>query len=237
VRRLLLVVVVACGGSSSSEDAPLPPPVPGRLVGGIENTDKAMLVRYLGVQVPIEKIPAVADAIGLPVTGLAEIKIDITIPRSNDELDMARAAGAIDIQCAKCTIGDDNAKLVPKAPRDTRAADFVGDGIAFGHITVERLDLRVVIARGRAEFARFVLDSPDIAIHITGGVDLARAITDSRIDACVRFQPKPELRKRDPRTHDVLMLTGAQLADDGFSEIGVRGSIGDRKMFAGCKAR
>jgi hypothetical protein len=55
---------------------------------------------------------------------------------------------------------------------------------------------------------------------------------DSRIAGCVRFKPTEALRDRDPRTFDLLSLTGAARDADGVDHVALEGTADNRKWLA-----
>lgn len=221
MRLVWLLILVACGSKAPEE---------GVLHGGHEETDDEVRIRYNGTRVDVTKIPQVADAFGLPLTGLVDVTIDIGVPRVVGKRDHRLAAGFADIRCTGCKLGDDVAKLKPKA-RSTRSSVFAEMGLSFGHLTFDAA-LKVSIKDGRAELVAWRFTSPDLQLELALTVALHARYAEGQLDGCIRFRPTEALRKRDARTADLLVLVGAPLGADGFYSLTVKGTIGSPKPIA-----
>jgi hypothetical protein len=226
---LVFAVGVAVGCSSSAERGrgsvtvpATPPPADHVLHDRSEATADVARIRYDGRSVSVADIPAAAMRLGLPVLGTADVAIDVSIPIANGARDYRRARGTVDIRCTKCQLGDDVAKL-------KHAADFVGDGIYFGHVAFDRLEARLQIGDGRIALARWVVDSPDVTIELALDIDLASTYEGSGIRGCLRFKDKPALRQRDPKMSALLSITGAPLGPDGLFHVELAGTLGEVK--------
>lgn len=235
MRSLALLVLVACGSKARSADTPVPivtvaaePPVAvGRLDGAVTETATEVRARFAGNEVPLETLP-IAAYVGLPMTGKADFVVDVQVPISNGERDYRAATGRFSLRCRGCTLGDDVAKLhLPK--RGKPIDDFLGDGIYFGHLTFDRLAIRVELANGKARVSGWKIESPDLALVVDVTLELAKRLEDSSVTGCIRFKPTDALRERDPRTHAAFMVTGAPLAPDGQFHIKLAGTYGDLK--------
>src|SRR5439155_7956935 len=114
-RNVLAILVLAACGNGSSKDVTselAPPPPVGRLEGDVEETATALHVHYAGRAVPLRDLPIAAQLGGIPMSGAADIAIDLTVPKAGARTDFRGAIGEIDVGCPKgCTIGDDVAKL------------------------------------------------------------------------------------------------------------------------------
>ncbi len=169
-------------------------------------------------------MPFLADRIGLPITGTGDVSIDLKIPKVGNTPDYTKATGTISIACTKCQIGDDKARL--KLPtKNARNSAFAGEGIAFGHVAIDRLEMTMTAAVGKLELTSWKFASPDVDLQLSLTVDLSKSLQDSGLDGCVRFKLADTLEKRDPKTHAMLSLTGAHLGADGFFNIVVKGAI------------
>lgn len=228
-RFVALALLVGCGSSQSSEEK-LVPPDDHKLHGGVETKADAMRIRYAGKAVPVESIPGFAEGVGLPVAGTADVDIDVTVPIAKGERDYRRATGTIDVKCTKCTLGGEGAKLKPRTT-SKRAEAFAGDGINFGTIVFDRLEARIEIKNERAEIVRWVVESPDVTLKITGTAELASPLDQTQVHGCLQFAGKPDLQQRQPTTASLLALTGAPLGENGLYHIEVQGTIGAPKRF------
>jgi hypothetical protein len=217
VKRIPLVVaLVACGSK----------PTPGVL----NVSDDGDEWRMTGSEVAFKDLPL--GDLGLPVIG-AKVDIDLRVPIAKGKRDYSHATGFFAVTCpAGCQIGDDKAKIVPSSSPRNRA--FVGDGIEFGHVALDRVDVRIELADGHAKISRWLVGSNDLAIDLTGDVTLAADLDQSRIDACLRFKPTEALRQRDSKTYNVLSLTGAAVDAQGDFAIHLTDRFRQMRRTSGC---
>jgi hypothetical protein len=217
VNRIALALAIAGCGSK---------PEPGVL----NVSDDGDEWRMTGREVAFKDLPF--GDIGLPFTG-AKVDIDLRVPVAKGKRDYARANGFVAMTCpAGCQIGDDKAKLVPSTKSHNHA--FAGQGIEFGHIAIDRFDVRIEIADGHATIARWIVGSNDVAIDLTGDVTLATNLADSRIEACLRFKPTDALQQRDLKTYTALAVTGATVDAQGDFAIRFTDRLGRPKMLPSC---
>lgn len=228
--RLLLLTFALAAGCGSSGELRKPPPDDHKLHDRSEVTADLERLRHEGRGVPLAELPGVAAGLGLPVSGSADVAIDIRIPIVRGERAPSRATGAIELRCTKCQIGDDVAKLQPRV-RSARVAGFVGDGISFGHLTFDRLEARVDLKDGRATLSRWVADSPDLTLELSLDLELAWPIGRSALRACLRFKPTPALEQRDRRMANLLAMTAGGLpGPDGFHHLEIAGTLDNRRL-------
>jgi hypothetical protein len=214
VKRIALALAIAGCGSK---------PEPGVL--SVSDDDGEW--RMTGREVAFKDLPL--GDIGLPFTG-GKVDIDLRVPVANGKRDYARANGFVAMTCpAGCQIGDDKAKLVPTSSRNHA---FAGQGIEFGHIAFERVDIRLEIGDGHVKIARWIVSSNDMSIDLEGDVTLATDLEQSRIEACLRFKPTDALLKRDPKSYYAMALTGASPDAQGDFSIRFTDRLGSAKKFA-----
>src|SRR5580704_11239143 len=111
--RVALVLVWLCAcGSPPAPVAPRPAPVVDHELHVETMTDGgAIRTRIVGHEVELARLP-VADWIRLPMSGRAEIAVELVVPVDHGRRDYRGAKGTIDVRCVgKCRIGDDQAKL------------------------------------------------------------------------------------------------------------------------------
>lgn len=186
-------------------------------------------VRMTGREVAFKDLPF--GDLGLPVVG-AQADVDLRVPVAKGKRDYARATGFFALSCPTgCQLGDDKTKIVPSSPRN-RA--FVGDGIEFGHVAFDHFDVRIEFADGHARIARWLVESKDVAIDLTGDATLATDLAQSRIEACLRFKPTDALRQRDSKTYNVLSITGALLDEQGDYTIRLTDRLDHLKTLPSC---
>ncbi len=219
----LLLVVAACSSSTTPSPTAPPPPV-GKLVATSELSGTVQEIRAAGTQVPLADLRAYLGGLGLPVSGTADIDISFDVPNGSAAL----IAGHAHVTCTKCRVGDDVAKL-KLGGKTARTSAFAPDGLDFGHLDFDKLDVTLTVENGHAVIRKFAVTSPDVAIELIGEVDLATTIAASRVFGCLRFKPSPTLEKTQPKTFAVLSVTGAPLDEAGYYSIRLEGTIGDMK--------
>lgn len=225
MRVLVVLAVAGCGGSSTN---PADVPADHRLHDLGSETSQVKYLRYGGKQVEAADITQIADTIGLPLSGTADIVIDVTIPKTRGQLDYTKATGSFNVACTKCKLGNDRAKL--KLDQDSVAAFDVG-GLLLGHLTFEQIEVSGTIANGKLA-SSLKLTSPDIEIDATLGFELAVELEASALSGCIRFRPTEGLRKRQPKTYDMISLTGANLGADRKYHIALEGTVDNIKRLA-----
>lgn len=202
-RAVVLVFLLGCSKGALPEDHQ------------IHRTDSADHTVIRGKAVDLSKVSLEA-ALMLPVSGTADIDIDVKAPAKAGVRDYSHATGHVILHCAGCRLGDDKATLqLPSG----RASVLSAAPLYVGHIDFDRVDIEVAIEDGKARVKAFSVASKDVEISVAGDATLEKALADMRVDLCVRFKPTDELMKRDPKTHALVSTTGAAVAADGFFHI------------------
>jgi type II secretion system protein N len=208
-----VVVIAGCSPDSGAFDPD----------DAVRDSFDAVRVEVHRRDVPLEEMPIVTRLLrGLPMSGLADVEIDLEVPKHGGVPQYRRARGSIAVRCATCAVGDGTAKL--KLP------DM--DGIPFGQLELGRFEAWGDVTDGKVDITKWEIKSPDLMLEARLHIDLADKLEDSRLDGCVRFHPTPLLLRRDPKTYALLTLTGASLDPDGLYTIKIEGTIGDRKYVA-----
>lgn len=223
---LLWITGCASGPPPVESGSPASPATKGafKLEEVVQTTDAAIRVQVNRREVPLREMPMASLLAGLPMTGLADVAIDLTIPGAGGKHDYRRASGSIAVGCPTgCTLGDDAARL--QAPR-------AGDpgGIPFGHVTFDKVDLRAEVQHGHLKVTRWQLASKDLQLDLRLDIGLAADLASSTLDGCLRFKPSPSLEQRDPETAAVIASTGAPRDADGIYSIKIEGRVGQRKL-------
>src|SRR5258705_4741786 len=230
MRRVLVAIVslTACGNGSSTSRAELAPAPPlARLEGGVDETASMMHIHYAGRRVPLADLPIAARLSGIPMSGDADIAIDLTVPKEAGRTNFTGATGEIDVSCPRgCRIGDDVAKIRFDDP-NVRA--FAGDAIDFGHLLLDGARVSIAVADGTAKVTRWDVDSKDITLKASGTIELARDFMDSTIEACIAFAGTDTLLHAQPKTYALLAVTGAMVGSEGLYHIRVTGRLADAK--------
>src|SRR5262249_405061 len=154
------------------------PPI-GRLEGGIDDTASAIRVHYAGRSVELRGLPLADYLGGLPMSGLVDVAIDLTLPKAHGNPDLQGAYGTIDVSCPKgCAIGDNQTKLKPPTTNQ-RTNAFVGAGITFGQLALGRVHVRIVAADGHARITDWQMDSDDLTLKVGATVEFGHDVDSS----------------------------------------------------------
>lgn len=218
---VVVLLVSACSQRSTPEEVETGAFRP---EDAVHETDGAIRVDVQRRLVPLEDMPIVASVMaGLPMTGLADISIDLTVPKSAGAAHYREASGAIAFRCPTgCALGDNQTQFAPRGQ----------PGIDFGHLALDSLDVRAEVREGHVTLTRWELVSKDLSLSATLRVDLADNLADSTLDGCVWWKPQPALLAREPKTHAVVMTTGASIDAEGYFQIKIGGRLGQRKLLA-----
>lgn len=189
----------------------------------VQTSDDGLRVQVARHEVPLREMPVASVLAGLPMTGLADIAIDLTVPGAGGKHDYPKASGSIAFGCPTgCTVGDDVSKIV--------ISSLANDGVSFGHVTFDKVDVRVEVKQGHVKVTRWQLESKDLTLDVKLDIDLAAELANSTLDGCLRFKASPSLEQRDPKTAAAINVTGAPRSPDGFFSIKVTGTVGQRKL-------
>lgn len=173
-------------------------------------------------EVPLEQMAMERWLAGLPMRGLADVKIDVAAPTVDDRTMFSRARGTFRFSCDRdCKLGDDVARLAVGATQ-----------LEVGHLDLASFVIRGEIANGHAKLTEWTVASPDIRLNVDVDVALADDLLASRIDGCIRFAPVAGLDKRRPKTWAVVQTTGATLDESGMFSIRITGTLGAPKRLA-----
>lgn len=219
MRTLLIASVLAACSSRGSE----PPVETGsfRFEDVVETTGDATHVRVHRREVPLATLPIAEFLAGLPMAGNANVEIDLRVPIVDGQHDVRRAAGTFAFACPKgCSIGDGVARLHPAN----------GDGLPFGRLTFDELEVRGEVRDGRVELTRWHAVSKDVTLELALQIELASMFDDSTLDGCVTFKATPSLAQREPQTAAVIATTGGTADAAGMFHITIAGTAGKRKL-------
>lgn len=172
--------------------------------------------------VPLEQMAMGRWLAGLPMRGLANIKIDLAAPIRDGRTLFSRAHGGFALTCDKdCRVGDDVAQLVLR-----------GHSVDVGHVDLDSFALRGTVEHGHAKLTQWRLVSPDVKLAVDLDIVLADDLAASTVEGCIRFAPIEGLDKRRPKTWAVIQTTGASLDQAGMFSIRITGTLGAPKRLA-----
>jgi type II secretion system protein N len=160
------------------------------------------------------------DGLGIPLVGDIAFKATLTSPNN----EYATATGSVMVLCTHCRLGD-GGKLKP-------AAEFVGDGIEFPPIDVGKIDGTATFTAGKGT-VELHLGTPDsVDAKLAGTVELANQLADSTVDLHLTFRASDKLRDTDPKAYSLVMLTGANVHDDGWFKIHLTGKLSETRRMS-----
>ncbi len=222
MRTLLFVFAVsssaACGNHDDVKTGPFDP------ADAVHETADAVRVAVHRQKVPLEAMPIVKQTLaGVPMSGLADVDVDLEIPKVGGARQYAETTGSVHVSCPTgCALGDPEMKTtLPK----------LGD-IALAAIAFDRFDAKVSVEHGKVSVTNWELGSRDLEMKLRLQIDLADQLDASKLDGCLRFKPSRDLEARDPKAYSILAMTGASRADDGFFQIAVGGRLGHVRLLA-----
>ena len=219
-RAAVIVALCACASKEAERDR-IPPAPPDQ---ALQVTETASGVNVTGRGAPLSTLP-ILEWIGLPMSGDVDVAIDV---QKLD--DPKQASGSIRITCpGGCRLGDDVTPLAP--PKRARNSAFASE-LHFGHIDFDRFTIVIDIKDGKGTVSTFDVVSKDVVMKLAGTFEVAKPLSESRIDLCLRFASTPALEARDAKTHALIQTTGAMRASDGLFNIRLADTFANMKRLA-----
>jgi hypothetical protein len=219
--RSWLVGLAACGAAAApmEKTAVAPPADDHELHVDVATGADGLHIKIVGHAVELAHAP-IADLIGMPASGTADVAIDVVVPIDHGARDFRGAKGAIDLRCiAQCALGDD------AAPTRVGRRDF---GIDLGKLPIDDFELHASIGDGKVEITKWMLHVGGVEVAIAGSIELARTLDESVVNGCARFRPI----QADEKMRAITATTGAPIAGDGFYNIRLTGRFGDMHRLA-----
>ena len=186
---------------------------------------------------PLGKIPGLASAVGLPMTGGLDADIELRLPGGK----FRNAEGHVELACNDCTIGDGTSKISMSPPktaarrRSTRAS-AAGWGDEARSITVPKLQLgefkaKVDISKGVGQIKELGASSKDGWFKITGKIEFRDPFAGSLFPACMQFRLSDELKKREPTFGNIEYGISEKVRKpDGSFSIPTKGKLTELKF-------
>ncbi|MBX3161383.1 MAG: hypothetical protein KF773_35810 [Deltaproteobacteria bacterium] len=231
---LPLLLAAACGSKSDDKGggAKAGDPKAGRGAFKLDDItqagDDGIEVAIDRRDVPLHEMGLSGYFGGLPLSGMADVAIDLKVPKVDGAEDFRQAKGTIALACPNsCQIGDDATKL--RLGKGDMGA--MGE-LSFGHLLFDRFELQLDVADGKGKLSKWSVESKDVTLEVSLEVAFGKTLNESRIEGCLRFRPSEDLAKRDPKTATVLSATGATRGADGMFTIKLGGTVGHRKAIA-----
>jgi type II secretion system protein N len=202
----------------------------GGMTGTVKMSKTSLDVDFRLKRMPLSTIPGIADAVGLPLGGLGDGRITLSLPKN----DWSKAKGKVELSCTVgCTVGDGVARVYPKAKREADAL-MVKDGFPVETVTISKFVLGISIAKGVAKQDKFEFTSPDGEIAIDFDIKLAKKMNDSTITGCIRYKCAGAYLSKSPAACE---LGSPAVDSEGFRNIKLTGKLGTmRRIGSVCEA-
>ncbi|HEU0032929.1 MAG TPA: type II secretion system protein GspN [Kofleriaceae bacterium] len=206
----------------------------GSINGNVAISKSGTEIHIEGEDVPSQQLPMREVLSNLPMSGKVEFEVDLDLPNGKLKSgkvgpDWTKAVASAEFSCPSgCTIGDGKAKLKLKA-KNQRSQAFAGEGTDFGTLKIESLLAQLEMKDGKLDLTKFETKSPDIELHVDYTMTVQQELNDSVVLGCLRFKGTEALKKREPKTYDQVLLTGAARAPDGLDNIRLSGTVKDMK--------
>ncbi|MFH2011049.1 MAG: type II secretion system protein GspN [bacterium] len=177
------------------------------------------------------KLPGIAKAISLPMTGTLSGSGHLNIPAEG----LRRAEGKFTLGCKSCTLGDGKTKVKmdfrPKHLQKKVPNLMATQGVTLPRVRLGRFGGDIVIERGKATFQQFEALSPDGEAVLMGFITLRDPFPFSNVDAYFKFKFDQELKTREPKWTGIEAgLAQGRRADQHFG-FSVRGRLKDPPQF------
>ncbi|HTL39055.1 MAG TPA: type II secretion system protein GspN [Kofleriaceae bacterium] len=213
---LAITLLAACGRTAEPQQGAFEPD------DAVQTTSSEVRIAVDRRAVPLEDMLMSRWLAGVPMRGMANVKIDLAAPVKNDRTLYSRAHGTFSLACDKdCQLGDDAARL-----------EVFGQKLDVGHVDIDSLAIRGTVANGHAKLEQWHLVSPDVKIAVDADITLADDFASSQVEGCIRFAPVAGLDKRRPTTWTLLQTTGANADQSGAFSIRITGTLGAPKRLA-----
>jgi hypothetical protein len=216
---VVILSLAACSQRSTPEveSGPFDPAT------AVVRDDDGMRVNVHRKDVPLEQMPIVAETLGgLPMSGMADARIELAVPREGGALRYKKLTGTIDVSCPEgCYLGDGRATLA-----------VAGMTLVVGKVALGKVDIRGEAKAGVFELTAFDMVSEDLELHAKLRIALADDIGASPLDGCIWFKETEAFVQRDPKTAAVLQTTGASRDEAGFFSIKLSGTVDAPRLLA-----
>jgi type II secretion system protein N len=176
------------------------------------------------------KLPGVAAAVGLPLSGALDAKIDLQLPGAK----WKNAEGNIALDCVGCTVGDGVAKLTmtpngsSRRRRSAGAAAFQSTGVTVPRLALGQAQVQVDISKGVGEIKNFSATSQDGWLKIEGKIEFRDPFANTLFPGCMRFKLSDELKRRDPKFGNIeYTLSEKTRQQDGSFAIPTKGRLAE----------
>ncbi len=203
----------------------------GHIETDVETKGKAKKITVKFDGVSMAKLPGIAKAISLPMTGSFSGSGSIKIPAEG----LRRADGKFTLACKSCTLGDGKTKVKmdfrPKHLKKRRPNILAEQGVTLPKIRLGRFGGDIEIKRGKATFRQFESLSPDGEAFLLGTITLRDPFPFSNVDGYFKFKFDEELKQREPKWKAIEAGLAKGRRTDRYYGFSIRGRFKDPPRF------
>jgi type II secretion system protein N len=201
----------------------------GSIEGNVTVSRSDLAVEFSTEDLPLESVPGLREALGLPMVGGLDAEIQLSLPEQRWDL----AEGSFEVSCPGCVIGDGKTKMKAKPRPGRRTSFFASEGLTVPALNLGDLHGKITIAEGRGVVESFAAKSEDGDLAIHGSIDFEAQLAESKFtQACTKFRLSDALKQRDPSFGNVPNVMGAPIDADGYSNLTMVGKLGDFRWLA-----
>lgn len=203
----------------------------GNVKAEVKTKGKSSTVKLKFSGISMKKLPGIAKAISLPMTGGLSGSGWITVP----EAGYRDAEGKFTIACKSCTLGDGKTKVKmdfrPEHLKKTTYDPVAAEGVTLPKVRLGRFAGDIEIERGRAMFKHFEALSPDGEAQLLGTITLREPFPFSQVDGYFKFKMDEALKAKESRWGGIEASLGIGRRADGWIGFSIRGRIKDPPRF------
>ncbi len=203
----------------------------GHIEADVEAKGKARKYKVKFEGLSMKKLPGIAKAISLPMTGALQGKGEIDIP----EAGLRRADGKFTLKCKGCTLGDGKTKVKidfrPKHLRKKRFNPVAEQGVTLPKVRLGSFGGDIEIDKGKAMFRQFEALSKDGEAVLLGTITLRDPFPFSNVDAYFKFKFDDELKQKEPKWKAIETSLSRGKRSDRYIGFSIRGRLKDPPRF------
>jgi len=202
----------------------------GVIEGNVTATAAEVTVDVFTEGLPLDNIPGLAEAIGLPMKGGLNAKFSLTLP----EMHWDQADGMVSLSCPGCTVGDGKAQIKPpQSSGGSRSLAFASGGITVPELNLGDIKGEVVVEDGRAKIEKFAATSKDGELELVAAIRFEQVLKNSQIESgCMRFKLSEDLKQRDPKFGAMPNLMRVSGDVDDYAYLKMKGTLGRMRWLA-----
>lgn len=182
-------------------------------------------------ELPLMDVPKLQQALGVPLRGTFAFAVDLTVPQNL----FAKAEGSISIECAACSLGDNESLLfIPGS------SGITAKGMTIPEIDLGTLKGELKVKDGKAVAEEFGTKSADVEVLIWGDISMKDPFSKSEFGISLKLLVTKALQEKSETLRFAVQTAGPSSkmdgADEGWLGFKIRGTVG-RPRFMGIKAK